>query len=761
MGDPTPEQGQKTKVTFNGVNGATGHYGVQPLSIEQLVKEKVIPGWYSDEERKAIQRRKSAKAARFALGSLFGDPTKIADAGWGIVFPATAEPKQVDGILEALRPLIEVRQNKYYKVMRGPNGYMWGGGRGQSFLRFLRENGAGVGPVDPNRIPYYLLLVGDPQSIPYQFQYDLDVQYVTGRIYFESLDDYYKYAQSVAAAESGKLKLPRKAAFFGPHNSDDDATYLSSEKLIKPLVKFYKNDQLAKPLGFEVEYILPEHSTKEKLVHLFGGDETPALLFTAGHGVEWPYGDERQLPYQGALLCQDWPGPFDWDGELDESWFFSGKDIIDNKQACLHGLISFHFACFGAGTPYWDEFAGAYNQDRPALTRRPFLSALPKSLLSHRNGGALAVIGHVERTWSYSFEYEDGGQQLETFKDIINRLMLGQPVGFALNAMNERYTAFSSGLIQKVDKLKNFPDLYPPEDLAFEWISANDAKCYTVLGDPAVRLALAPVGDHLSTRANLALEEINKGELPEILDPNSRPDPELIAPKAVRGAVGAGQGFNAGQVQVIDDEKTVGGGSRSNLASEEQDGAGSRKVDNPPVARANQEPAAGQAEKDQAMGEAEAPATISPLLVLAQLNKEFSPQSLSSYGLRDDLEKGLRQVVEQLTLAFTSLANSMASFAKDVSSLEVETYAVPDLEQIIKDEKGEYSKALQANGRRVAWTHIKLDGDLTVAVPAQDGELDETLWAVHKDMVELAQANRSEMIQAAAETLVRLITPSK
>ena len=68
---------------------------------------------------------------------------------------------------------------------------------------------------------------------------------------------------------------------------------------LKPLPK------LKEPI---VEAVLAEDARKAKLSRLLGGDESPALLFTASHGGLFPNGHRLQLKQQGCLICQDWPG---------------------------------------------------------------------------------------------------------------------------------------------------------------------------------------------------------------------------------------------------------------------------------------------------------------------------------------------------------------------------------------------------------------------------------------------------------------------
>jgi hypothetical protein len=147
--------------------------------------------------------------------------------------------------------------------------------------------------------------------------------------------------------------------------------------------------------------------------------------------------------------------------------------------------VAFAFACYGAGTPRYDNFLRDPGRGPVEVADAPFVAALPRRLLA---GGALAMVGHVERAWGYSIQPPGVGPQLLPFRNLIGRVLAGEPVGHATQDFSQRYATASAELANQLDPAQPGARRPADEDLAWTWVERNDAQNYVVLGDPAVRL---------------------------------------------------------------------------------------------------------------------------------------------------------------------------------------------------------------------------------------------------------------------------------
>lgn len=493
-------------LVFNGIDGQTAEYLTQPMDLSRIARLALGRRMSEEESDDMLSRLGVSFPTRAGV-----DPDDLAQSGWAVVFPA-AEPgselaHQLDAIHEALQPLRDHRRTMatrhhehLYREVRGVDGYR----PTESKQRFLTRLGAGAsGPVDPDRLPYYLLLIGGPDRIPYHVQYQLDVQYGVGRIDLDTPDDYARYAESVVAAETTAThrhrRGPLEAAFFAVENPGDRSTFASANLLTGPLADMLADDTEsagnaapANGRGWRIRRFLSQDATKSQLATLLG-DRAPAFLFTASHGLGFSPDSPWQRQRQGALVCQDWPGP---GSSITRDHYFAGEDIT--QDADLSGLIAFHFACYGAGTPARDEFWRLAKSKRgrsgPAeLTERPFVATLPKRMLG-RERGALACIGHVDRAWAASFiesapdRDDDVAINLTPMRSMITRLMSGARLGHAMDELDMRYAELASDLASQVEDVETYGAEPDERALAMAWLQANDARNYAVIGDPAVRI---------------------------------------------------------------------------------------------------------------------------------------------------------------------------------------------------------------------------------------------------------------------------------
>jgi hypothetical protein len=522
------------KLHFNGVNGTTGAYGIPPKTGAAFAQE-IVGG--PREEVGELQIKKQV-AAPLEPGK---DPRKLDQAGWAVIFPAQLDDARRGAIKEALSELLAVRQAQagdLYRVYEGAEGYRPGEDKDDFFNRL----DISPGMAKPDEMPYYVLLAGSPEEIPYEFQYQLDVMRGVGRLHFDDLAAYARYARSVKLAEEGALRLPFAARFFGVRNPDDEATRLSSRFLVQRLYDALREETFVSVRDGETELpwdfgeaILEDRATKARLASLLTGP-APALLFTASHGMEFDITDPRQLRHQGALLCSDWPGPQRWRRDIPQDFYLSADDLP--TDANLSGLIAVFFACYGAGTPRQDQFAArTFADDRPQIAPRNFLAPLPQKLLGQ---GALAVIGHVERAWGYSFISPGSKVQTRDFENLLKQLLQGDRIGWTTETLDMRYADLATQLSQDLEEFKYGSSSAPTAyELAERWTRNNDARGYVVLGDPAVQ---APFG--APDAAPTERPDLGTISVPAAPAAGPEPTPTLRpgAAEAELGVFGGGEG---------------------------------------------------------------------------------------------------------------------------------------------------------------------------------------------------------------------------
>jgi len=382
-----------------------------------------------------------------------------------VIFAADADP----AVKTALQPLLDLRASqvnnpKRFKIFESTKGVR----PNQSAVDWLDRQGVGLAVVDPRLgVPYYLLLVGSPAQISFEFQFILDTQWCVGRLYFDTPAEYEAYARSVVAYETAQT-LPHKkqAAMWMTHNPGDAATGMLLSQVGRP----FKDSGLGTDDGWALTAYLEAEATKDRLGSIL--KENPAVLFTGSHGLECSKDDASgQQAKQGALITQEWSPRT----PVQPEHTFRGEDAGGTN---ITGMFCFLFACFGGGCPTADTYRTDDSGNPLPIASAPIIAKLPQKLLAN---GALAVMAHVDRAWSWSFQTGSGLPQNQVLKSTIECVMGGARAGQAADFFNLQWATLAAllGLQQKQHTSASLANLF---------IARDDARNYTLLGDPAVRL---------------------------------------------------------------------------------------------------------------------------------------------------------------------------------------------------------------------------------------------------------------------------------
>jgi hypothetical protein len=406
--------------------------------------------------------------------------------------------------------LIDLRQKqvqdssgKLFQIFEGNRGVKpnetaenWAARRGVSL----------TAPVSPAQgVPYYILIVGSPVRIPFEFQQLLKMQWAVGRLAFDDIADYGLYAQAVVNYESKNFQpIQHKNAAMWLTRNGDAATAMLWGALTPDFTD--EANSLGKQSGFTLDAFTYKQATHAQLQEIMRGNipgGPPAVFFTGSHGADFSNVDPEKEPQRlGSLYTQDWTYGAMPSGPND---IFSATDIPADAQ--LHGSMAFLFACYGGGCPTNDSYyLNSDGSPRP-IAKTPMVARLPQALLSR---GVLAVIAHIDMAWSYGFEDASGTPQVQALRTPLERLMQGHRAGFAADSLSLMWSTLSAQLGMQFGSFalsaaaaalgNGGPataaqlNIHDASELANRTIARDDARNYIVLGDPAVKLRVNDLG---------------------------------------------------------------------------------------------------------------------------------------------------------------------------------------------------------------------------------------------------------------------------
>lgn len=472
---------ERDKIVFNGRIAEKRMPLIPPIDYE-LFKKGLIGGLETPRAKPLVDVLHACEVSILKFHTLFSTPNlnDPRQVGWALLLcPEDEENKE---IAQALNPLVEHRKGKVIFCNTPPD------------TNWVRDNYTYRPEKDR---PYYILLAGRPQQLPFEFQYSLDVNAAVGRLVLDRVEDYASYAEKVVSFEKDASKqVGKRALVFATEHGDKDATAQSKRYVVDPLVNMLRGKNIP------VNYLEGKSATfgrlRESLIQE-SSETAPSLVFTASHGNGVDGGarnEDKRRQEQGAIVCQD-------------DRIFAASDVPGGKF--LHGGIFFEYACFSAGTSsrsdflHWMPDDPNYKPIKEGLTsclpQEDFITALPKRLLANPRG-PLAFIGHIEIVVVESFADANLSARASTsrlgpIRQLVDDLIEGATVGYAVRGVNEAYSKANAEIASLEDQLQRHRSKGEsvPEgafiNLVNTFIFRNDSQNYIVLGDPAVRARYA------------------------------------------------------------------------------------------------------------------------------------------------------------------------------------------------------------------------------------------------------------------------------
>jgi hypothetical protein len=330
--------------------------------------------------------------------------------------------------------------------------------------------------VGPGRLPFYLLIYGSPDVIPWEFQFILNASRAVGRLDLEG-EALENYIAALHSGWGGAASNVRHALVWSANNGQADITRLMRDSIAAGVHGLLEDDQdIDKAVfidGFSAD------ATSAALLDALA-DLRPGFILTTSHGQTGPLDDLPTMGRDLGLL-------------VDQNYeVMQPEEFLTRWEP--DGAIWYAHACCSAGsngTTIYDGLVPAGSEVDSLLKAVARLGAkvapLPRALLGAKKP-LRAFVGQVEPTFDWTLRQpRTSGFLTDPLQAALyNRLFQPEPAGMALRPC---YQKLGSLYAEYDEALRQFNNNKDTKDiLLFCQLAARDVQSMVILGDPTAVL---------------------------------------------------------------------------------------------------------------------------------------------------------------------------------------------------------------------------------------------------------------------------------
>lgn len=409
-----------------------------------------------------------------------------------------------------------------------------------------------------DRLPRYLLLLGDAAGVSWELQQAFARHGAfPGRLAFDGDAGYEAYVDKALAWEA--RDVPERESLHYAVRDGSPAVTKGQAGLMAPSHRALSAAGLppgVKASALDLSPVVLDAAGLESEAQAMLSRAAAAqggLLVSLSHGVGLEKGAsiEERRAAQGAV-------------HLHAGRALGAADVANGPF--FEGGAWFFFACFSAGTPSssvyrpWLQSLAARGYTGRRLAEQalaalpeppaPFVAALPKAALASPHG-PLAVFGHVDLAWSWSFAPASlaTGKMVyqsrhERFDAVLLALLERRRFGAALHELAAAGSSVGQNLLALYGEegQEAEGDAAAALHRACLWLEHNDLGGFVLLGDPAARLPRTSAEAAREARPSLPRAAVAGPPPDEVLVAEeeilaclaNKQDPEEVAPTVGR-----------------------------------------------------------------------------------------------------------------------------------------------------------------------------------------------------------------------------------